>query len=57
MNWDEAYDNRAHVGNAEEILAGWSHDAADYRSRMLSSGHCDGSALLSDRCHTVLAGR
>ncbi len=36
MDWDKAYDNRAHVKNAEEILNRWAAEAAGFREEMLA---------------------
>lgn len=39
-DWDKAYDNRAHVGDADEILPGWEQSAEAFRTFMLASGRC-----------------
>ncbi len=36
-DWDAAYDNRKHVGDAEDIIACWAGLAADYRRSVADS--------------------
>lgn len=37
-DWDDAYANRDHVADADNIIAQWSVDAKQYRSEVLAAG-------------------
>ncbi|MGI9350963.1 MAG: alpha/beta hydrolase [Rhizobiaceae bacterium] len=47
-DWDKAYDNRAHVGNAESYLERWHSDASVFRDAMLMRCSCELSSVYGE---------
>lgn len=48
-DWDKAYDNRAHVPEAAEIIDRWKQDASEFRDAMLLRLSCELAAPYGER--------
>ena len=48
-DWDKAYDNRAHVGNAETYLERWQSEASVFRDAMLLRCSCELTSVYGEK--------